>query len=67
MKKYKPLDNYDFSGYAEEITGDALFLINGGAEIENSNKGVANAKPGDTLTRNDGTTDNGRQWNWPRG
>ena len=66
MKKYKPLDNYYFSGYAEEITGDALFLINGGAEIENSNKGVANAKPGDNLTRNDGTTDNGRQWNWPR-
>ncbi|MCQ2577755.1 MAG: hypothetical protein MJ176_04400 [Treponema sp.] len=56
MKKYKPLDNYDFSGYAEEISGDALFKINGGAEIENSNKGVANAKPGDTLTRNDGTT-----------
>ncbi len=56
MKKYKPLDNYDFSDYAEEITGDVLFKINGGAEIENSNKGVANAKPGDTLTRNDGTT-----------
>ena len=56
MKKYEVLEQYDFSVYAEEITGDALFLINGGAEIENSNKGVANAKPGDTLTRNDGTT-----------
>ncbi len=54
-QKHKTLD-YDFSDYAEEITGNALFKINGGAEIENSNKGVANAKPGDTLTRNDGTT-----------
>lgn len=55
IQKNKTLD-YDFSDYAEEITGNALFKINGGAEIENSNKGVANAKPGDTLTRNDGTT-----------
>ena len=46
MKKYKDLCDYDFSDYAEEITGDALFKINGGAEVENSDKGVAGAKPG---------------------
>ena len=55
MKKYKDIDIYDFSDYAEEITGDALFKINGGAEVENSDKGVAGAKPGDTITRIDGT------------
>ena len=48
MKKYKDLNQFDFSNYAEEITGEDLFLINGGAEIENSNKDVANAKPGDS-------------------
>ena len=32
MKKYKDFGVYDFSDYAEEITGDALFKINGGAE-----------------------------------
>lgn len=31
MKKYKDLGIYDFSDYAEEITGEALFKINGGA------------------------------------
>ena len=31
MKKYKDYGVYDFSDYAEEITGDALFKINGGA------------------------------------
>lgn len=46
--------NYDFSDYAEEITGDALFKINGGAQVENSDKGVAGAKPGDTITRENG-------------
>ena len=55
MKKYKDLCDYDFSDYAEEITGDALFKINGGAEVENSHEGVAGAKPGDTITRIDGT------------
>ncbi|MCQ2582686.1 MAG: hypothetical protein MJ160_02160 [Treponema sp.] len=55
MKKYKDLCDYDFSDYAEEITGDALFKINGGAEVENSHEGVANAQVGDTITRNDGT------------
>lgn len=29
---------YDFSDYAEEITGAALFKINGGAQVENSNE-----------------------------
>lgn len=29
MKKYKDIGIYDFSDYAEEITGDALFEING--------------------------------------
>ena len=53
-QKHKTLD-YDFSDYAEEITGNALFKINGGAEVENSHEGVAGAKPGDTITRIDGT------------
>ena len=55
MKKYKDLCDYDFSDYAEEITGDALFKINGGAEVENSDKGVAGAKPVDTIKKIDGT------------
>ena len=55
MKKYKDIGVYDFSDYAEEITGNALFKINGGAEVENSHEGVAGAKPGDTITRIDGT------------
>ena len=46
IKKYKDIGIYDFSDYAEEITGNALFEINGGAEVENSDKGVAGAKPG---------------------
>ena len=54
MKKYKDLCDYDFSDYAEEITGDALFKINGGAEVENSHESVAGAKPGDTITRKNG-------------
>ena len=54
MKKYKDNGVYDFSDYAEEITGDALFKINGGAEVENSHEGVAGAKPGDTITRKNG-------------
>lgn len=56
MKKYKDFGIYDFSDYAEEITGDALFKINGGAQIENSIEAQANAKVGDTVTREDGTT-----------
>lgn len=55
LKNHKNTDIYDFSDYAEEITGDALFKINGGVEVENSNEGIAGAKPGDTITRNDGT------------
>ena len=31
MKKYKDFGVYDFSDYAEEITGEELFKINGGA------------------------------------
>ena len=54
MKNYKDIGIYDFSDYAEEITGNALFKINGGAEVENSDKGVAGAKPGDTITRKNG-------------
>ena len=53
-KKYPLFENYDFSD-CHEITGDELFLINGGARVENSNEAVANAKEGDTLVRNDGT------------
>ena len=54
MKNHKNADFYDFSDYAEEITGNALFKINGGTEVENSDKGVAGAKPGDTITRKNG-------------
>lgn len=43
MKNYNELGIYDFSDYAEEITGDALFKINGGAEVQNSHQGVDNA------------------------
>ena len=43
IQKNKTLD-YDFSDYAEEITGNALFKINGGAQIENSIEAQANAK-----------------------
>ena len=56
MKKYIDIGVYDFSDYAEEITWDALFKINGGAQIENSIEAQANAKVGDTVTREDGTT-----------
>ena len=54
MKKYKDFGVYDFSDYAEEITGDAVFKINGGGKVENSHEGVAGAKPGDTITRKNG-------------
>ena len=50
MKKYKDIGVYDFSDYAEEITGNALFKINGGAHIENSIEAQANAQVGDTVT-----------------
>ena len=55
MKQFKEFGIYDFSDYAEEITGNALFKINGGAEVENSHEGVAGAKPGDTIKKIDGT------------
>ena len=32
IKKYIDIGIYDFSDYAEEITGNALFEINGGAD-----------------------------------
>ena len=51
---YRIFKDYDFSD-CHEITGDELYLINGGARVENSNEAVANAKEGDTLVRNDGT------------
>ncbi len=47
--------NYDFSDCVE-ITGDALYLINGGAKIENSVEAQANAKPSDTVTNSKGET-----------
>ena len=57
MKKvrYPNLDDYDLSDY-EELKGDILYKINGGAEIENSVEAQAQAQEGDTVTRNDGTT-----------
>ena len=54
MKKCKK--DYDFTGLAYEITGDALYLINGGKEIGNSYAEQAEAKPGDTVTDSKGVT-----------
>ncbi len=45
MKKSKK--EYDFTGLAYEITGDALYLINGGKEIENSINAQSEAHEGD--------------------
>lgn len=55
MKKarYPNFNDYNLTAY-EELKGDVLYKINGGEEIENTNDAVANAKPGDTLTRNNG-------------
>ena len=53
-KKYPKLEDYDLSDYIE-LTGDILYKINGGAQIENSNEAVAQAQVGDTLERKDGT------------
>ncbi|MBR5646472.1 MAG: hypothetical protein IKX23_07545 [Treponema sp.] len=49
-------DNFDFSKYARELTDEEACIINGGAEVENSNEGVAGAQVGDTVTRDDGST-----------
>ena len=54
MKKCKK--DYDFTGLAYEITGDALYLINGGKEIGNSYAEQAQASPGDTVTDSNGVT-----------
>ncbi len=54
MKKCKK--EYDFTGLACEITGDALYLINGGKEIGNSYAEQAQASPGDTVTDSNGVT-----------
>ena len=48
MKKSKK--DYDFTGLAYEITGDALYQINGGAVIENSIKAQSEAHEGDFVT-----------------
>ena len=55
MKK-KDFDSktYNFSD-CREITGEELYLINGGERVENSNEAVANAQVGDTVERKDGT------------
>ena len=45
MKKCKK--DYDFTGLAYEITGNALYPINGGKEIENSIKAQSEAHEGD--------------------
>ena len=50
-KLCKIFENFDFSD-CREITGDELYKINGGKQVENSNEGVANAQPGDTIIRN---------------
>ena len=55
MKNGQPFfKDYVFSN-CREITEEELYLINGGAQIENTNEAVAGAQPGDTLIRDDGT------------
>ena len=55
MNKKNPVfKTYNFSN-CREITEEELYLINGGAQIENTNEAVAGAQPGDTLIRDDGT------------
>ena len=39
-----------------ELTLEEQYLVNGGAEVANTNEAVANSKPGDTVTRDDKTT-----------
>lgn len=59
MKRRRPKPanfDYDFTNLAVEVTGDALYLINGGAEIENSIAAQANAQVGDTVTNSRGET-----------
>lgn len=53
-KRFCDFKNLDFSD-CREITDDELFKINGGKQVENSNEGVANAQPGDTIIRDDKT------------
>lgn len=50
MKKqnYRSIDSYDLSDY-KEVTGNDLYKINGGKEIENSIAAQAEAQPEDTL------------------
>ncbi|MCQ2582679.1 MAG: hypothetical protein MJ160_02125 [Treponema sp.] len=54
MKNYKDIGIYNFSDYAEEITGDALFKINGGATSCSS--GATSASPAQTTTTPSGPT-----------
>ena len=51
---YSEIEKYHFSD-CHEITGDELYRINGGKQVENSNEGVASAQPGDTIIRDDKT------------
>ena len=51
---YSEIEKYHFSD-CHEITGDELYRINGGKQVKNSNEGVANAQPGDTIIRDDHT------------
>lgn len=52
----RKVNTFDFTDCAVEITGDALYLINGGAEVENSIAAQANAQVGDTVTNSRGET-----------
>ncbi len=59
MKRRRPKPanfDYDFTGLAVEVTGDALYQINGGAEVANSIEAQANAQVGDTVTNSRGET-----------
>ena len=55
MKKvnYPNLNDYDLSAY-EELKGDVLYKINGGEKVDNSDAGVAGAKEGDYIIRDNG-------------
>lgn len=61
MKKELKINNLKienlFFSDCREITGNELYTINGGKQVENLNEGVANAQPGDTINAYDMPSD----------
>ena len=42
---------FEIPGDARELTDEEMLLVNGGGRVENSDEGVAGAKPGDYIIR----------------